>query len=62
MNSTLVDSNSDEEIALDITDIHNEKVLDNQSLTGCHHSGSPLNEEGNDIFTIRATHKSKTLF
>ena len=32
MNDTLVDSNSDEE--LDITGIHNEEVLDKQSLTG----------------------------
>ena len=31
MNGTLVDSNSDEEIVLDITGFHDEKVLDKQS-------------------------------
>ena len=34
MNDTLIDSNSDEEIILDIVGIHDEEVLDKQSLTG----------------------------
>ena len=45
MNGTLVDSNSDEEIVLDITGFHYEKVLDKQNLTGCDRSGSHLNED-----------------
>ena len=48
MNDTLVDSNSDKEIVLDITGFHDEKVLNKQSLAGCDHSESHLNEEGND--------------
>ena len=45
----LVDSNSDEKIALDITD---EEVLDKQSLIGCNHSYSHSNEEDNDVFIL----------
>ena len=45
----LVDSNSDEKIALDITD---EEVLDKQSLIGCNHSDSHSNEEDNDVFIL----------
>ena len=33
MNGTLVDSNSDEEIVLDITGFHDEEVFDKKSLT-----------------------------
>ena len=53
INGTLVDSNSDEKIPLDITEFHDEKVLDKQSLTGCDHSESHLNEEGNDVFILK---------
>ena len=53
MNGTLVDSNSDEEFVLDITGFHDEKVLNKQSLTGCDHSESHLNEEGNDTLNGR---------
>ena len=53
MNGTLVDSNSDEEIVLDITGFHDEKVLNKLSLTGCDRSESHLNEEGNDILNGR---------
>ena len=52
MNGTLVDSNSDKEIVLNITGFHDEEVLDKQSLTGCDHSESHLNEEGNDVFIL----------
>ena len=52
MNGTLVDSSSDEEIVLDITGFHDEKVLDKQSLAGCDHSENHLNEEGNEVFTL----------
>ena len=53
MNGTLVDSNSDEEIVLDITGFHDEKVLNKQSLTGCDRSESHLNEDGNDTSNER---------
>ena len=53
MNGTLVDSNLDEEIVLDITGFHDEKVSDKQSLTGCDCSESHLNEEGNDTLNGR---------
>ena len=53
MNDTVVDSNSDEEIVLDITGFHDEKVLDKQSLIGCDRSESYLNEERNDTLNGR---------
>ena len=53
MNGTLIDSNSDEEIVLNITGFHDEKVLDKQSLTGCDRSESHLNKEGNDTLNGR---------
>ena len=59
MNGTLVDSNSDEEIVLDITGFHDEEVLDKQSLTGCDHSESHLLEESNDAFTLNGRIKGK---
>ena len=59
MNSTLVDSSSDEEIVLDITGFHDEEVLDKQSLTGCDHSESHLNAEGNEVFTLNWRIKGK---
>ena len=59
MNSTLVDSDSDEEIVLDITGFHDEEVLDKQTLTGCDNSESYLNEEGNDVFTLNGRIKGK---
>ena len=52
VNSTLVDSSSDEEIVLDITGFHDEEVVDKQSLTGCDHSEKHLNEESNEVFTL----------
>ena len=57
MNGTLVDGNSNEEIVLDITGFHDEKVLSKQSLTGCDRLESHLNEEGND--TLNGRIKSK---
>ena len=51
MNDTSVDNSPDEEIVLDTTGFHDEEVLDKQSLAGCDHSGSHLNEEGNEVFT-----------
>ena len=51
MNDTLVDSNLDEEIVLDITSFYDKVVLNKQSLTGCDHSERHLNEEGNEVFT-----------
>ena len=54
-----MDSNSNEEIALHITGFHGEEVLDKQSLTGCDHSESHLNEEGNDVFTLNGKIKGK---
>ena len=53
MNGTLVDSNSDKEIELDIAGFHDEKVLDKQSLTGCDRSESHLNEESNNTLNGR---------
>ena len=47
-----MDSSSDEEIVLDITGFYDEEVLDKQSLTGCDHSESHLNEEGNEVFIL----------
>ena len=58
MNGALVDSNSDEEIILDTTGFHDQEVLDIQSLTGCDHSESHLNE-GNDAFTLNGRIKGK---
>ena len=52
MNDTSVDNSSDEEIVLDTTGFYDEEVLDKQSLAGCYHSGSHLNEEGNEVFTL----------
>ena len=49
---TLVDSNSDNEVVLDITGFHDKEVLDKHGLTGCYHSENYLNEEDNDIFTL----------
>ena len=59
MNGTLVDSNLDEEILLDITDFHDVEVLDKQSLTSCDHSESHSSEEGNDLFTLHGRIKGK---
>ena len=59
MNRTLLDSNSDEEIVLDITGFHDEEVQKKQSLTGCDHSESHLREEGNDVFTLNGRIKGK---
>ena len=42
MNGTLVDSNLDDEIVLDITGFHDEKVLDKQNVTGYDHSENHL--------------------
>ena len=47
-NGTLVDSDLDEEILLDITGFHDEEVLDKQNVTGCGHSENHLSEEGYD--------------
>ena len=52
MNDTLVDNSSDEEIVLDTTGFHDEEVLDEQSLARCDQSGSHLNEEGNEVFSL----------
>ena len=52
MIGTLVNSKSEEEIVLDITGFHDEEVLNKQSLTGCDHSESHLNEEGNPVLTL----------
>ena len=52
MNGTLVDRNLDEEIVLDITGFHDEEVFDEQTLIGCDHSKSHLNEESNEAFTL----------
>ena len=59
MNDTLVGCNSDEEFVLNITGIHDEKVLDKQSLSGCYHSEIYLDEEVNDIFYLNERIKSK---
>ena len=59
MNDTLVDSNLDDEIVLDITGFHDEGVLDNQNVTGCDHSENHLSEEGNDLFTLNGRIKGK---
>ena len=59
MNGTLVDSNLDEEIVLDITNFYNEEVLDKQGLTGCDHSESHLSEEGNEVLTSNGRIKGK---
>ena len=58
-NGTLVDSSSDEEIVVDTTGFHDEEVLDKQSLAGCDHSESHLNEEGNKVFTLNGRTKGK---
>ena len=59
MNSTLVDSNSDEKIVSDITGFHDEEVLNKQSLTGCAYLESLLSEKGNDVFTFNRRIKGK---
>ena len=61
MNRTLLDSNSDEEIVLDITGFHDEEVQKKQSLTGCDHSESHLREEGNDVFTLNDRIRGKNV-
>ena len=48
VNGTLVDSNSDKEIVLEMTRFHDEEILDKQNLTDCDHSESHLNEEVDD--------------
>ena len=45
-------NNSGEEIVLDNTGFHDEKILDKQTLTGCDHLESHLNEEQNGIFPL----------
>ena len=45
MSGTLVYSNLDEEIVLNIAGFHNEEVLDKQNVTGCDQSESHLSEE-----------------
>ena len=52
MNGTLVDSDLEEKILLDITGFHDEEVLDKQNVTGFDHSGNHLSEEGKDLFTL----------
>ena len=52
MNGTLVDSNLNKEIVLDITGFYDEDVLDKQNVIGCDHPESHLSEEGNDLFTL----------
>ena len=52
LQGTSTDSNSDKEIVLDITGLHDEEILDKQSITGCDCSESLLNEEGNDVITL----------
>ena len=59
MNDTLVNSNLDEEIVLDITGFHDEEVLEKQNVTGCDHSENHLSEEGNDLFTLNRRIKVK---
>ena len=61
MNDTLIDRSSDEEIVLDIIGFRDKEVLDKQSLTGCDHSESQLNEEGNEVFTLNGRIKSKNV-
>ena len=50
---------SDEGIISDVTGFHYEKILDKQSLTGCGHPESHLNEERNDVFTLNGRIKGK---
>ena len=45
LNETLVDSNPDEEILLDVSGIPDDEVLDKQNLRSCDHSENHLNEE-----------------
>ena len=52
MNGILLDSNLDEEIALDITGFHDEEVLNKQNVSGCDHSESHLSEGDIDLFTL----------
>ena len=59
MSGTLVYSNLDEEIVLNIAGFHNEEVLDKQIATGCDHSESHLSEEGNDLFILNRRIKGK---
>ena len=60
-NDTLVDSDLDVEILLDITGFQDEEVLDKRNVTGCDHSENHLSEEGNDLFTLNRRIKSKFL-
>lgn len=46
-------------MVLDITNVHDEEVLDKLSLTRCDHSERYLNEEGNDMFTLNGRIKAK---
>ena len=55
MNGTLVYNNRQEEIVLDIAGFPDEQVLDKQSLTGCDHSESNLN----DALTLNGRIKGK---
>ena len=59
MSGTLVYSNLDEEIVLNIAGFHNEEVLDKQNVTGCDQSESHLSEEGNDLFILNRRIKGK---
>ena len=59
MSGTLVYSNLDEEIVLNIAGFHNEEVLDKQNVTRCDQSESHLSEEGNDLFILNRRIKGK---
>ena len=52
MNGTLVDSNSEEEIILELNDLHDEEAPDKQTLTGYEHLQSYSNEEGNEVIAF----------
>ena len=59
MNGTLVDSNSEEEIILELNDLHDEEAPDKQTLTGYEHLQSYLNEEGNEVIAFNGWIKGK---
>ena len=59
IDGTLVDISSDVQIVLDTTGFHGEEFFDKQSLTGCDHSESHLNEEGNEVFTLNGRIRGK---
>ena len=61
MNGTLVYNNREEEIVLDNAGFPDEQVLDKQSLTGCDHSESNLNEKGSDALTLNGRIKGKSV-